>query len=277
MPKAYSLHLGLNYVAPQHYDGWNGELFGCENDAHELAELAYRQGFARTDVVLTQQVTADLVRDALQHFAQLVQPDDLFLLTYSGHGGQMPDFNGDEPDGMDETWCLYDRELLDDELYTQWAYFRPGARLLVLSDSCHSGSVVRNSFYGTSNADNTTPDGNRYRFMPWNVGSRTVNAHRQLYKDISNRAREESIAAGPVKASVQLISGCQDDQLSQDLMVNGRFTMTLLQVWNQGRYDGSYARFVRDICQAMPPEQQPNNMIVGQRNATFAKQRPFTI
>ena len=40
-----------------------------------------------------------------------------FLLTYSGHGGQINDVNNDEPDGLDETWALYDRELVDDELY----------------------------------------------------------------------------------------------------------------------------------------------------------------
>jgi hypothetical protein len=29
-------------------------------------------------------------------------PGDIFLLTYSGHGGQLPDLNNDEPDNIDE-------------------------------------------------------------------------------------------------------------------------------------------------------------------------------
>jgi len=44
---------------------------------------------------------------------------------------------------MDETWVLYDRQLVDDELYKIWSKFKPGVRILVLSDSCHSGTVPR--------------------------------------------------------------------------------------------------------------------------------------
>ena len=38
---------------------------------------------------------------------------------------------------------LNDRQLLDDELYALWGYFQAGVRILVLSDSCHSGTVTR--------------------------------------------------------------------------------------------------------------------------------------
>jgi hypothetical protein len=40
------------------------------------------------------------------------------LLTYSGHGSQIPDVSQDEVDHYDETWCLYDGQLLDDELFS---------------------------------------------------------------------------------------------------------------------------------------------------------------
>ena len=55
----------------------------------------------------------------------------------------MPDVWGDEADKQDETWCLYDGQLIDDELYFELSKFAPGVRILVLSDSCHSGTVVR--------------------------------------------------------------------------------------------------------------------------------------
>ena len=67
---------------------------------------------------------------------------DFFFLTYSGHGGQVPDVTGEEADKQDETWCLYDGQLIDDELYLELSRFAAGVRILVLSDSCHSGTVV---------------------------------------------------------------------------------------------------------------------------------------
>ena len=53
----------------------------------------------------------------------------------------MPDASADEPDRTDETWVLFDRQLVDDELYEMWPQFVPGVRILVLSDSCHSGTA----------------------------------------------------------------------------------------------------------------------------------------
>jgi len=38
--------------------------------------------------------------------AKALAAGDLFFMTYSGHGGQVPDVSGDEPDKKDETWCF---------------------------------------------------------------------------------------------------------------------------------------------------------------------------
>jgi len=45
-------------------------------------------------------------------------------------------------------------------------------------------------------------------------------------------------AKANIKASVLLISGCQDNQLSQDGAFNGLFTGTLKKVWNGGIFKG---------------------------------------
>lgn len=42
--------------------------------------------------------------------------------------------SGEEEDKKDETWCLYDGELIDDELFNELARFAEGVRVLVLSD-----------------------------------------------------------------------------------------------------------------------------------------------
>ena len=79
----------------------------------------------------------------LRDAARKLKAGDLFFLSYSGHGGQVPDVSGDEPDKQDETWCLHDGQLIDDELYLELSRFQKGVRILVLSDSCHSGTVTR--------------------------------------------------------------------------------------------------------------------------------------
>ena len=48
-----------------------------------------------------------------------------------------------ETDGFDESWVTYSGFLLDDELYAAYAGFKEGVRILVVSDSCHSGTMLR--------------------------------------------------------------------------------------------------------------------------------------
>ena len=68
-------------------------------------------------VLLTKAATRARVLAGIRAAARRLKKGDLFLLTYSGHGGQMPDVTGEEADSRDETWCLFDGELIDDELY----------------------------------------------------------------------------------------------------------------------------------------------------------------
>ncbi|MDP9071378.1 MAG: caspase family protein, partial [Actinomycetota bacterium] len=34
--RGMSLHIGLNRVDPDGYNGWSGDLAGCENDARDM-------------------------------------------------------------------------------------------------------------------------------------------------------------------------------------------------------------------------------------------------
>ena len=141
-PKGISLHIGLNRVDPIHYGGWKGELAACENDARDMETIATSQGFVAQSL-LTKAATSTAVLGVMEKVAKELFEDDFFLLTYSGHGGQINDAGNDEPDGLDETWVLFDRQLVDDELYAAWSLFRPSVRVLVLSDSCHGGTMTK--------------------------------------------------------------------------------------------------------------------------------------
>jgi hypothetical protein len=272
MATGISLHIGLNSVDPQHYEGWGGPLNACEADANDMADLAQTRNYTPTKL-LTRKATRKAVLDAIAAAAAQLKSGDMFFLTYSGHGGQLPDQNGDEPDGKDETWCLYDGELVDDELYSSWGAFAAGVRILLLSDSCHSGTVSKALHY---DAKARAMPGTLYRVMPDEVALRVYQNNKKFYDPILKR-RDLAEALGTVKASVLLISGCQDNQLSQDGTFNGLFTGTLKTVWNGGTFEGSYRRFRAAIAAKMPPDQTPRLTLVGAGNEPFIAEEPFTI
>ncbi len=268
MARGISLHVGLNRVDPRHYDGWDGKLLACEYDARDMARLAKAATF-RTRTLLTPKATSEAFINAITKSATELKTGDFFLLTYSGHGGQVPDRNGDEEDGKDETLVLYDRQLVDDELSALWSHFAPGVRILVLADCCHSGTNVRAALYhGVGVAS-------RFRALPEGVAERTYKKHRALYDRIQMTNRDGEKVA--INASVLLISGCQDNQLSADGDRNGLFTENLLKVWKAGAFSGSYTKFHRSIQTSMPPWQSPNLYRAGLRDYRYENQKPFTI
>src|SRR6476619_2906540 len=177
-----SIHIGLNAVSPAHYEGWSGELQACEFDANDMAALARAAGITPT-ILLTKNATRAKALGAIQAAAKQLKAGDLLFLSYSGHGGQMPDVSGEETDKLDETWCLYDGELIDDELYLELTKFAEGVRILVFSDSCHSGTVTR--------ARPTTPPVGRSKMMPPGVAMRTYNKHKKFYDDLQKAVERE--------------------------------------------------------------------------------------
>jgi metacaspase-1 len=289
--RAMSLHIGLNSVSPQHYEGWSGPLAACEFDANDMAAIAKSQGIA-AKTLLTKAGTRKAVLTGIRAAAKALKKGDLFLLTYSGHGGQVADASGDEDDKQDETWCLFDGQLIDDELYFELSKFAAGVRVLVLSDSCHSGTVTRAR-------PEPPPAGMRAKLMPADVGLRVYAKHAAFYDGLQNNiakaagkapladpdavlgklavqgGRVQSIAR-QFKAAVVLISGCQDNQTSLDGDHNGAFTGQLRRIWNNGKFKGTHAQFHAQIVAGMPERQTPNLFLLGPAGA-FAAQRPFEV
>ncbi len=276
MAKGMSLHIGLNAVDAGHYQGWSGELVACEADADDMEAIARKRDFATTKL-LTKKATRHAVLQALADAAAKLEKGDILWLSYSGHGGQVPDTNGDEDDRKDETWCLYDGELVDDELYAALGKLRAGVRVLMLSDSCHSGTVARDMYYRAKPVAASEGAPPRYRAMPRDVALRVYRAHRKFYDDIQAAVKPKAASADSIGASVILISGCQDNQTSSDGDFNGLFTSRLLEVWHDGAFGKAYPRFHRAIVNLMPPDQTPNYYAVGAPDKAFAKQSPFTI
>jgi hypothetical protein len=289
--RALSLHLGLNSVAAAAYGGWTGPLAACEFDAEDMAAIATAQGMKPT-VLLTRKATRAAVLAELRKAAKALAGGGFFFLTFSGHGGQVPDVSGEEPDKKDETWCLFDGQLIDDELYFELSRFPAGVRVLVLSDSCHSGSVTRDAAMPVATIPTQRP-----KLMPASVAMRTYREHQAFYdglqRDVAKAAgkpvTDPDVALAQVAvsgrltsivsrfdAAVLLISGCQDNQTSMDGEHNGAFTEQLLRVWDHGKFEGSYALFHARIRARLPATQSPNLFTLG-KAGDFLLQKPFTV
>ena len=291
MTKGHSLHIGLNSVDPAAYHGWKGELFGCENDARDLEAECRAKGFS-TKILLTLQASAMEILSAIRELARDAKPGDVVVFTFSGHGGQVPDTTGSEPDGLSETWVARDRQIVDKEIYALLATFAEGVHVQFYSDSCHSGTVIRELLARAADRDGAAvvPGLDAYQTVYGQghageqaAAERDVPSNRMIPAALALRLYTEQpvLRAQPRRSAIAcgavLISGCQDNQTSADGAVNGLFTEKLLSVWNKGAFKGSIQQFHQAILATMPPDQTPNYLVVGATDDALDGGPPFTV
>jgi hypothetical protein len=279
MPTGICISIGLNEVDPKGYDGWVGKLNACENDAREIGSFAQAHGFT-TKELLTANATSKNVLGEIFACSSALNLGDMLIVFYSGHGGQIGDANGDEEDKLDETWCLYDRMLIDDELYAMWAKFKPGVRILVLSDSCHSGSVTKDAWIKSLatlgkplvfTGALATP---AFKTIPFSKSWDIYTKARDTYDSLQFLSSLKSTR--DISASVLLISACQDNQLAADGDPNSAFTERMLSTLKEG-FKGNYHAFKEKVAAGLPPSQSPNYYLVGTVNPEFEAQQPFQL
>ncbi|MFC8956855.1 caspase family protein [Streptomyces sp. NPDC057101] len=283
MPKGLSIHIGINEIDETRY-GTKAELKNPENDALAMAELAKANRFAPVATLLTKNATSEKVTGALKEAADQLTAGDMLLLTYAGHGAQVPDKNGDEPDRRDETWVLYDRQFVDDELHALFGTFAEDVRILLLSDSCHSGTVARDLslFLDDSELERGFDTSDRVevrarvRALPQDVQFRNYQREQELYDEIQRSV--PALDLQDIAADVLLVSGCQDNQTSSDgAGAHGLFTETMLKTWKNGAFRGTYSTLHRQVTEAMPFYQSPNLFQTGKSTPAFLAQSPFAI
>ncbi|MFT3746701.1 MAG: caspase family protein [Agriterribacter sp.] len=285
--KGYSLHIGLNAVDPKKYDNWDGQLFGCENDATIYKTIATQAKFENITTLLTQKATSHNVLAELKKAATDLKEGDMLLISYSGHGGTVADENGDEDDLQDETWCLYDRQLIDDELFEAFKDFKTGVRILMFSDSCHSGTVSR--FVPGSNKalteqmraeqeiENTYIRlGYRSRLVPKEIQPKINAAQEKVLQPIKERP---PVFKKDINAAVMLFAACQDNESARELGENGVFSATLKKIIKAGLFDevSDYKSLYKKILSVIPKVQKPNLFVYGKSQGAFNACLPFSI
>ena len=269
--KRRSLHIGLNTVDPDKYGGWNGALRGCVNDALAMRDIAVDRGFEPT-LLLDQQATVGNVRTQLDSAADILADGDYFFLTYSGHGGQIPDQDRDESDALDETWCLFDTELVDDSLYGALCRFASGVKIFVMSDSCHSETVTRQAVV---DARETAAASESAKRAPATVTAAEFDSHRARYDEQRTWWTPVSTPKAAA-AAVVLLAGCRDSETSRDGPVNGAFTGAFLEVWRGGKFTGDYVRLATQVRRRLEGRgQTPSLFSYGPRVADLLSERPL--
>ena len=208
------------------YPGTKMDLAGCVNDAKDWQAVLEARGYAVSHLHDRDATRARVVA-ALTALTKNAAEGDLLVFTFSGHGSWLPDDDRDEPDARDEMMCPHDvmddQYLLDDDLHTLFSMKPKGARLYVIADCCHSGSVVR---YASAPA---TPDAAviRPRFLPPYVFARGDQA---LERAIDRAANTP--ASTKLDYPALLFSGCRDTEFSYDTAFKGRpngaFTRTAI-------------------------------------------------
>ena len=171
---------------------------------------------------------------------------------------------------------------MTDELYGLWSIIERGVRILGLSDSCHSGTVTRDAVGMTDSRSLTSGPlaeilgtvNASYRFMPDVAAARTYRRNTAFYDEIQGSLPADM---PELNATVRLISGCQDNQLSLDGQFNGLFTRQLLRAWSSGAFDGNYREFHKAILRRMPASQSPNHFVLGPTHTELDEEKPFQI
>jgi hypothetical protein len=271
MKKGYSLHIGVNFLDEKNY-GTKGELQCCEADAKSFLEIANQAGYS-SQVLLSKDATSNNVLSVFNDFVEKAEPEDIVFITYSGHGSQIWDLNDDEEDYLDETWCLYDRQLIDDEIYKAYSDFKEGVKVIVISDSCHSGTVLKAVSASINTIENYTK-----RTINTLGENRNFEKNKELYKNINSNLK--GVESRPVKADVRLFAACQDNQTALEFNGHGAFTASLLKAYEAiGEESISYKNFflnASEITVAITNNhQRPNLFKYGIPQTNWGT--PFTI
>ena len=283
MPKGYALVIGLNEVDPGHYDGWDGALNVCEADANKIVSYLRKKKFGLVTRLLTKEATRANVISALDKMATDAKPGDLVAIYYSGHGGnEIPDFNKDEDDPwsdrFDETWCLYDAQLIDDELYYQWKKFKKGVRIIVMSDSCFSGDIAKLMILAKRGPS---------KAMPKKEGEKTYQKNKKFYnkivKDLASKELKtfKTNKKGKIVASLLQISSSQEFQTSNaetdQFPNNSLFTAVFFKIINAAKKMKSYEQLIATLKKTMPDFQMPKEQMLGDLSLKLQLNKPFSI
>jgi metacaspase-1 len=134
------------------------DLPGIDLDLERVHDTLIRMGFKDSQIRTlrdSEATSTAVIRSFETWLKEGVQPQDRVVFYFSGHGSNIPDFDGDESDGVDEVLVTNDMKrarvkgraslvgvLVDDKL-AQLIAAIPSRNVWIVVDSCHSGTITR--------------------------------------------------------------------------------------------------------------------------------------
>ena len=147
---------------------------------------------------------------------------DHLVFSFSSHGTQVPDQNGDETvDHVDEAFACHDINqkgndwdrdtvIVDDELNALIASIPKGVLVEVVLDTCHSGTGLK---------DIDLLVGRKPRFLP----PPTVKGVHRVAAKSDPKGYQELVRSTPTAQRPVLFAACKSDQTAADAYFDGRY------------------------------------------------------
>jgi len=225
--ECYALVIGIDYVKTPEI-----KLNGCCTDAYNTKEmLLNRFGFLNENITILTDDNTDITKEsntinidsAFKHLVNKSKDAKFIVVFYSGHGTQTPDEIGKdfEIDGKDECWVPSDYKskgfYTDDKLKSIFLdKLELNVNVLIISDSCHSGSM----------AD-----------LSW------------TYNSSSKKIKNTKTRVDNLIPNIWQISGCMDSQYSEELAINGRVCGALTHCINKFLVKGKKIKDIMNSSQ----------------------------
>jgi hypothetical protein len=276
-----ALIVGIN-----NYQNPRNNLRGCVNDALGWSNiLTTKFGFksgSSVRMLLDDRATTANIIGRLHWLVDGAKAGDQLVFTFSGHGSQIVNTKYDrddyEPDGLDEIICPYDinwdkNYISDDFLNKLFRLVPKGVELLVISDSCHSGTLLREADrvseikFGGMPIDNDfrhsvlpkrdiLQEVSRFIPIPIDIACRMPSVRTSIL-DHDGQIDSQSISSAESKTGKMvpkkgiLISGCKADQTSADTFMNnkwcGAMSAVAMTVLRSNNYNMTYQKLVDEV------------------------------
>lgn len=211
--KKKALLVGINYVGTAH------ELRGCINDSNNIKNFLVSQGFDDIKTLLEAEATTEGIKDGLNWLVSDLDPGDIIVFHYSGHGSQLPSTK--ELDGFEEIICPIDLDwkkkvITDDTLREIFNRVPQDVNTTLILDCCHSGNMLDQAnslnLERKELVSEITDPTRISRFLP---------PPSRIKKKLTDRSLVNWSTSKDINNNALLIAGCRANQTSADAEIDG--------------------------------------------------------